>query len=171
MLLLWMSAHGPAENNQTGDCVSEPWKVFLITVHLRSIRVTKTNLMTFLNKGNGRKYWGSGLDTHTSNLLTLNSLQLYTCSYSFHSSWLGELLVLSKLSESVQYNIGFIGEKKRNRKTPVLQCQELTKTYKPWGIPRTYSEAALQMHFLNKGPMFLSGKRAVLVSGIFSLSH
>lgn len=74
MLLLWMSAHGPAENNQTGDCVSEPWKVFLITVHLRSIRVTKTNLMTFLNKGNGRKYWGSGLDTHTSNLLTLNSL-------------------------------------------------------------------------------------------------
>lgn len=152
-----------------------PWKIFLNIIALSGTEVTVTNTILFLDKESVRKAGRSGAAVLTGTFLTsesqitYNNIKFYSCFYFFHPSWLCKLLVLSKLSQGV-FNtmLNSLGRGKKSKRKPLLpQCQELTKTYKPWGIPRTYSEAVLQMHDLNKGPMFLSEKSAALVSGIF----
>lgn len=51
------------------------------------------------------------------------------------------------------------GRKKRQKKKPsALQCQELTKAYKPWGIPRTDSEAICKCISGTKGQCSFQGR-------------
>lgn len=87
--------------------------------------------MLFLSEEKVRIHWGSGLHTHVSNPFTLNSLQgerilLRVLIFPLYLAW--RVVAFIRIEgERVQYNEGFIGEKKGKRKPWALQCQELTK--------------------------------------------
>jgi hypothetical protein len=92
----------------------------------------------------------------------------------FHPSWLCKLLVLSKLSQGVfntmLNSLGRWGEekKKKAKESPCFfNTGSLQRHINHEEFQGLNSEAALQIHGLNKGPMFLSEKSAGLVSGIF----
>lgn len=106
----------------------------MFNVYVSKIAVTKTNVMLSLNKESARKCsekGGSSLDTHIPNLLMPNSLQGYQILLMFLlfplklALWVAGFIKIEW--ERVQYNVGFIGEKKAKEKPCFFNARSLQR--------------------------------------------